>query len=568
MGDRIMPRTFIGSISVGGMKKDQAAERLQQAIDVLRANGIRLTIEGVSEVVLPDSVGFDMNLSEAVDMAFKFGHDGGLFSRIGQRVASLWSSYHDSAPVRINESALLGRIAEIANVPDLSLRDIRLQVVGTRVTLLTDTKPGIVVNQEVAFADVVEAFGALDSATIDLQFHIDIPKVDQKSGSEAVRKAQKLISRSLSLQYEDMQFFITRTRVGSWIISRYEENKLVPDLDREAVSAYAATIARMVNVSAQPPQVMTSEGKVTGFTIPKVGRTVQEEELMQTIIDKVMARIVDDKAGDSIIIPVKSTKMAVIGLDESVGITELVGKATTPFTGSPKNRILNIKNGIKFLSGIIVQPGQEFSTLSALEPIDDTNGYLPELVIKGTRTVPEFGGGLCQVSTTLFRAVLNTGLPVTARRNHSYRVSYYEKDGAGNYIGPGLDATIYEPNVDFRFRNDMQTPILIIGYVIGDKATFELYGTKDGRTSTIIGPTLLTQTLPGDPIYIDAPELAVGVTKQVETPHPGGSAIATYAITYPDGRVESQTFSSYYRRWPAQYLVGTGGVIPSPLPTP
>ena len=158
-------------------------------------------------------------------------------------------------------------------------------------------------------------------------------------------------------------------------------------------------------------------------------------------------------------------------------------------------------------------------------------GYLPELVIKGDRTVPEFGGGLCQVSTTLFRAVMDSGLPVTARRNHSYRVSYYEKDGNGKVIGPGLDATIYEPDVDFKFKNDMSTPVLIIGYVIGDKVTFELYGTKDGRTSKIDGPKKLTETAPGEPVYIETTDLAPGVIKQVETPHPGGSAVATYTIS-------------------------------------
>jgi vancomycin resistance protein YoaR len=252
----------------------------------------------------------------------------------------------------------------------------------------------------------------------------------------------------------------------------------------------------------------------------------------------------------------RQSKPPTISLGDGSGIQELIGRATTPFTGSPRNRVSNIKNGVRFLSGITIQPGEEFSTLGTLGTIDNTTGYLPELVIKGDRTVPEFGGGLCQVSTTLFRTALDAGLPITARRNHSFRVGYYEKDGNGNYIGPGLDATIYEPNLDLKFRNDTGNSILIVGYVQGTKVTFEMYGTQDGRTSEIDGPYTLTETSAGEPVYIDTDELPVGEVKQVEWPHPGGSAVATYTITYPDGTQESQEFKSWYRRWPAKFLVG------------
>ncbi|MBX4211787.1 MAG: VanW family protein [Candidatus Yanofskybacteria bacterium] len=267
-------------------------------------------------------------------------------------------------------------------------------------------------------------------------------------------------------------------------------------------------------------------------------------------------------------LPIKISKPAFGEADNLSGITELIGKATTRFTGSPTNRISNIKNGVKFLTGLIVKPGEEFSTLQALGTIDNTTGYLPELVIKGDRTTPEFGGGLCQVSTTLFRAVMNAGLPVTARRNHSYRVAYYENDGAGRRIGPGLDATIYEPDPDFKFKNDTANPIVIIGTVEGDKVTFELFGTGDGRSSEIKGPTLLTEIPAGPPMYVETDTLAPGVVKQIETAHPGGTTTATYIITYADGQKVSQVFKSSYRRWPARYLVGASSTTTSPTPTP
>ena len=244
------------------------------------------------------------------------------------------------------------------------------------------------------------------------------------------------------------------------------------------------------------------------------------------------------------------------GSAAELGIIELIGTATTPLTGSPQNRRYNIANGAKFLTGILIPPNEEFSTLKSLGTIDNSTGYLPELVIKGDRTIPEFGGGLCQVSTTLFRATLNAGLPITARQNHSYRVSYYEKDAAGNTIGPGLDATIYNPAPDFRFKNDTGHTVLIEGYVEGDLITFNFYGTRDGRSSAIDGPHLLSSSPAGEPIYAETDTLEPGVTKQIERAHAGGSATATYTVTYPDGSENKQVFESYYRPWPARYLVG------------
>lgn len=152
----------------------------------------------------------------------------------------------------------------------------------------------------------------------------------------------------------------------------------------------------------------------------------------------------------------------------------------TSFAGSPKNRIHNIKVGTARFNGLVVMPGEEFSFNTYLGAVDEENGYLPELVIKENVTTPEFGGGICQVSTTAFRAAMQAGLDITVRRNHSYPVVYY---GA-----PGYDATVYQPSPDFRFKNDMKTPILIKTAVVGSKVRFEVLGTSDGRVVKINGP--------------------------------------------------------------------------------
>jgi vancomycin resistance protein YoaR len=158
----------------------------------------------------------------------------------------------------------------------------------------------------------------------------------------------------------------------------------------------------------------------------------------------------------------------------------LLTTGETSFAGSPKNRIHNIKVGTARFNGLVVMPGEEFSFNTYLGAVDEQNGYLPELVIKENVTTPEFGGGICQISTTAFRAAMQAGLKITYRRNHSYPVAYY---GA-----PGYDATVYQPAPDFRFKNDMATPILLKTFVVGSKVKFEVWGTGDGRVVKINGP--------------------------------------------------------------------------------
>lgn len=158
----------------------------------------------------------------------------------------------------------------------------------------------------------------------------------------------------------------------------------------------------------------------------------------------------------------------------------LLGKGESNFAGSPRNRVHNIGIGTNNFNGLVVLPGEEFSFNQYLGEVDGANGYKPELVIKENVTTPEFGGGICQVSTTAFRAAIHSGMKVTYRKNHSYPVKYYGT--------PGFDATVYQPLPDFRFVNDTKYPILLKTSIVGTKLTFEVWGTDEGRTVTINGP--------------------------------------------------------------------------------
>ena len=150
------------------------------------------------------------------------------------------------------------------------------------------------------------------------------------------------------------------------------------------------------------------------------------------------------------------------------------------FAGSPANRRHNIGVATAKFNGLVILPGEEFSFNQYLDDVDEGSGYKPELVIKENVTTPEFGGGICQVSTTAFRAAMQSGMKVTYRKSHSYPVKYYGT--------PGYDATVYQPFPDFRFVNDTKTPVLLKTSIAGTKVFFDVWGTKAGREVTINGP--------------------------------------------------------------------------------
>ncbi|MFH1012513.1 MAG: VanW family protein [Candidatus Peregrinibacteria bacterium] len=241
------------------------------------------------------------------------------------------------------------------------------------------------------------------------------------------------------------------------------------------------------------------------------------------------------------------------------GITELLSSGETDFSGSPANRINNIQVGLSRFNGHIIEPGEEFVFGKILGPVEEWTGYKKELVIAGDRTVPEYGGGLCQVSTTAYRAALAAGFPVTARRNHSYAVSYYKPIG--------LDATVYPPQVDLKFINDSKTSILMQSFTIEGRAYYNFYGTKDGRQVHMIGPYYYDQTSAPAPRVEYTTELLPGEKKNLGHAVPGIQSDWYRVVSYADEKKEPyiEFIHSKYQARPDFTAVG---VLAENLATP
>jgi len=298
-------------------------------------------------------------------------------------------------------------------------------------------------------------------------------------------------------------------------------------------------------------------GRVTAFTLAKDGQEMDIKRLKDEVY-KILISSVDEgelRKNIKIDVPVKVVNPEITNENvNNLGINELIGEGTSLFAHSIENRIYNINLASRRLNGILVEPGGIFSVNKMLGDISTETGYKQAYVIENGRTVLGDGGGVCQVSTTLFRAALNAGLPIVERNPHAYRVYYYEQDS-----GPGIDAAVYSPTVDLKFKNDTGHHILVQSYVdnVNQKLTFDIYGTSDGRLTTINDPVILSQSPAPEPLYQDDPELPKGEVKQVDFAASGANVYFTRVVKRNGEVILDDKFTSNYRPWQAIYLRGT-----------
>ncbi len=317
-------------------------------------------------------------------------------------------------------------------------------------------------------------------------------------------------------------------------------------------------IAPWLELETQNVKIYMEDDKPVIEGKGKDGRKIERQELMHKIEQALASDVKTFEVPVSIIEP----EMEIAQELQDLGITERISVGHTSFYGSSANRKYNIELGSSKFNGHLVAPGEEFSFNTTLGPVDYANGYRAELVIKGGNqgTRPEPGGGLCQVSTTVYRAALNAGFPITDRRNHSYKVSYYAQ-----VAGDGLDATIYIGAQDLKFVNDTKDHVLFQTFLDKDYEMYVVvYGTNpDGRQIELEGPYLSNYRYPGPTVTVPTPTLAPGATKQVEKSHVGFDALWYRHITYDDGTTVKEPIESNYRAIPARVLVGAGAAEPT-----
>ncbi|MBI3283086.1 VanW family protein, partial [Candidatus Curtissbacteria bacterium] len=296
--------------------------------------------------------------------------------------------------------------------------------------------------------------------------------------------------------------------------------------------------------------------RVSQFTPARDGQKLDRETTKELLLSKVSTENVSGIGEIIINLPVAVTRAKIASEEvNSLGIRELIGRGVSYFAGSIPNRVHNLTLGAKRINGTIVAPGEVFSFNRQVGEVSAAVGYKPAYVISSGRTVLDDGGGICQVSTTAFRAALAGGLPILARTAHAYRVGYYEQRG----FKAGLDATVWAPAVDFVFANDTKNHILVQAVVdtANAKLQVDIYGTGDGRKVELSDPLVSNIRPAPDARYQEDPSLPRGTVKQVDFAAQGATSVFTRKVFKNGVLLIDDVFKSNFRPWQAVYLVGT-----------
>ena len=239
--------------------------------------------------------------------------------------------------------------------------------------------------------------------------------------------------------------------------------------------------------------------------------------------------------------------------EELTSVKDCLGSFNTDYSSSAAGRAKNVRNGCEKINGSILYPGETFSVTEAVVPFTAENGYELAGSYENGTTVETYGGGICQVSTTLYNAVIESELEIVQRNNHSMIVTY---------VKPSMDAAIAEGILDFKFKNNQETPIYIEGYCDGGKIYFNIYGkeTRDPNRTIEFESEVTSTTEAGVSFKYDATRPAGSITRE-QSAHTGYTA-RLWKIVKMNGVEQSRNIfnNSTYKPGNAIFVIGSAGL--------
>ncbi len=572
--DQIYPGVKVGSLDLGGMSQEQAAAAISQSLTYPEQGKIVFQDNSQVWMVKPADLGLYLDAQTTSLAAFQVGRGGGLFTRLIEPLRA-WHSGVNLAPVVVyDERRALAFVEGIARQVDRPMVEASLSVNGTEVLVV----PGQVGRS----LDIPTVMPALQTSLRTLTDGlVPLPIVESKpvilDASQQAETIRSILSAPLTLRVpgaqedtpgpyvippENLANMLAINKVQSGAEWRYQVG-----LDPEAITTYVNALAPDISHYPQNARFMfNDETKLLEVIQPAViGQTLKVDDSVQKIIEKI-------NAGEhSIDLEVEALQPEISDqvTGEQLGITEQVSAYTSYFRGSTTDRLNNIKIAAENFHGLLVPPGAIFSMASVLGDVSLDNGYAEAWIIVGGRTIKGVGGGVCQVSTTLFRAAFFGGYPIIERYPHAYRVGYYEQTRTSwDADLAGLDASVFIPSVDFKFQNDTPYWLLMETYYNASarSLTWKFYSTSDGRKVEWSSSGLQNVIEPEGPVYEEDPELPSGEIKQVDWAVDGADVTVTRIVTRGGEVLYNDVITTHYMPWRDVFQYGPGTELPGSNP--
>lgn len=525
---------------------NQKIDEIEGAINIKldEANSQRLVIvsEEFSRSYVLKELGIEFDKEETVKNFKLFGRGNNVLRNLFQRIQSVMGFSSVKVAYQKNDR-FKKTISDIEEQIHQDAQEATIVIEGV-VAKATDSINGRKLNSDL-FEQIIDLqMSNLDLSPIELPISRYSPALDKTISEVTIQKINENLNIPYILRSDDRDIVLGPDKLWEWIEVDTEDNVFVVRLDEDKLSQYFKQLESQINKPMQNATLEIKDDRAIKFVPHQLGAVLRIKDAVKLIQSTLLS------LEREIELPINYLKPKIQLSDlNQLGIEELVASGSSSFKGSPINRRHNIATGTARFDGVLIPPQTTFSFNEALGEVDAATGYLPELVIKGDETVPEYGGGLCQVSTTAFRAILNGGYPIDARKNHAYRVSYYEPAGS--------DATIYPPYPDLKFTNNSPGHILMHAYIEGDTLYFDFYGTKTNYKVELEGPEIYNITDYPEPVYIETSTIPEGEVKQIEVAHRGADTILYRYIYDENGKqIQKDEFRSHYIPWPAKYLVG------------
>lgn len=570
---RIFPGVTVAGVDLSGLTPSDAALKLNQTL-TFPVSG-RIVFRDGADIwqASPVELGMVFDASASAQAAYRLGRSGNPFRALFDQMGARRDSANVAPVIIFDQRLAYAYVNNLAAAVNRPAREASLKIEGTNVVAEAG-QVGRQLDVDSTLVVLSAQLQAFRDAEIPLAVTETQPSLLDVSAQEAT--ARQILAAPLQLSLPNAAagdpgpwMFEPSTIASMLTVKRVESGgqaQVQVGLESGALANLLAPLAAQVDRQAKDAKFYFDDNTRQLVLIENsaVGRATDVPDTVAAINDALMR----GEHAAALVVKEEQPAVADTATAESLGIRELVSAQTTYFRGSNAERMQNIQIAAERYHGIFVAPGATFSMGEILGDVSLDNGFTEAWIIYGGRTIKGVGGGVCQVSTTLFRAVFFAGLPVVERYSHAYRVSYYEQTAsARDPMLAGMDATVYFPLVDFKFVNDTPYWLLMETYFnpSAQSLTWKFYSTSDGRTVTYTasGPRNVTPAPP--PLLEENPELKKNEIKQVDWAAEGADATIVRTVTKNGAVYFTDTFATHYEPWQAVCQYGPDTEDPEKL---
>lgn len=544
---KVHPGVTVGGVAVGGMKPATAQSALEKQLPAKASKPVTLTYGEKKWSVAPADLSVTFAYADLVDSAMSVGRDESLGSSVLQRLSAWTGGATLPAPVVVDQAKLDALLDTVGSDVDVAPKDAEVVVKATSATV-ESAADGVSVNRPKLQKALLAAFTASERK-VPVETVKASVKIDDEAAAKAKDVVETMLAKPAMVTLKEKSWTLSPTDIGRLIAFRTVETSAAWTLEPYvAASETSKTLPAKFGTGVGQPAVdarfKTSNGNVT--IVPSKDGVGPDYELLADELTRVLTR---DPAQDRVVaLTMASTRAKrTTEMARDMGIVERISTYTTTYGSGNRSRVNNIHTLGDALDGKLISPGSTFSFNGYVGERTAAKGYQEAAAIVNGKLVPQLGGGICQVGTTLFNAVFLSGMPVKERHNHSYYISHYPK---------GRDATVSWGGPDLKFVNETEEWMMISVSYTSSSVTISLYGTDPGyEVTSKTGP--FTNEKPYGTEVVKDPTLVAGLKVVEDAGVTGRTCVVTRSVTKGGSVVRTDSFRSVYRPKIAVVRVGT-----------